>query len=95
MNITIYLPDDLGLRLRQVELNDSVSGICQRALAAAMGEIPEPPKSLRDYFAAAALTGMLANAKIPETWDPPEHREQAAFTAYGFADAMLAEKAKS
>jgi hypothetical protein len=40
--------------------------------------------SLRDYFAAAALTGLLANS---------EHDEgsvQTAYIAYHAADAMLA-----
>lgn len=44
--------------------------------------------SLRDYFAAAALTGMLVNG----TYEPIQH---AAEDAYKTADAMLAERAKN
>lgn len=44
--------------------------------------------SLRDYFAAAALQGMLADHETNPT------PERAASLAYEFADAMLAERAK-
>jgi len=43
----------------------------------------------RDEIAAAALTGMLARADLSS--DKPA----AAATAYGFADAMLAERNKT
>lgn len=42
--------------------------------------------SLRDYFAAAALTGYLARGGNPEN---------CAGWAYNFADAMLAERDKA
>ena len=41
--------------------------------------------SLRDYFAAAALTGMAMTASSSRARD-------VAITAYEFADAMLAER---
>lgn len=44
--------------------------------------------SLRDYFAAKAMQGMLANANI----DKNEVRDRAAIATYSYhyADAMLA-----
>lgn len=45
--------------------------------------------SLRDYFAAKAQAGMLANYNVINT---PEHVAQMA---YAHADAMLAERSKS
>lgn len=50
--------------------------------------IPEWGMSLRDYFAAKAQAGMLANYNVINT---PEHVAQMA---YAHADAMLAERAK-
>lgn len=44
--------------------------------------------SLRDQFAMAALTGMLADPGRDYTF------EKAAGDAYGFADAMLKERAE-
>jgi hypothetical protein len=41
--------------------------------------------TVRDYFAAAALTGLLAN-------DPCDSPEAFATNAYRVADAMLAER---
>lgn len=48
--------------------------------------------SLRDYFAAAALQGMFANP----SWDAQQVSDpkRAAFSAYNYADAMLAEREK-
>lgn len=40
-----------------------------------------PGMSLRDYFAAAALQGILARS--------PETNQMTAEDAYGYADAML------
>ena len=45
--------------------------------------IPEGISSLRDHFAAAALTGMLASGM-------PYSADKAASNAYAIADAMLA-----
>lgn len=42
--------------------------------------------SLRDYFAAKAMQGLLAN---PGDWNAETHAERAAF-AYAQADAMIA-----
>ena len=57
---------------------------------------PESGMTLRDYFAAKAMQGLLANPKLSE-----EIRKQGgAFggwiesSSYGWADAMLKEKAK-
>jgi hypothetical protein len=46
----------------------------------------------REYFAAAAMQGILANP----AWDPNVHRDEkrVAFTARINADALLAELAK-
>lgn len=53
-----------------------------------MGWKPSVPgMSLRDYFAAAALQGILAH-------DSTRNNETAAGRAYGVADAMLAKREK-
>lgn len=44
--------------------------------------------TLRDYFAAKALQGVLAKGKYEM------HPENRAIEAYALADAMLAERAK-
>lgn len=54
--------------------------------------------SLRDYFAAAALTGFFANSstwmpgKVPD--DPQSVADASAMFAYMTADAMLAARQK-
>ena len=45
--------------------------------------------TLRDYFAAAALTQIIADAPAKDAWS------RIAFRAYELADAMLAERAKN
>lgn len=59
--------------------------------------------TLRDYFAAQALAGMLANGFIPNKFNPesdPDHpfaqgrRFDYAASAFEIADAMLAERQK-
>lgn len=52
---------------------------------------PANDMTLRDYFAAAALQGILANPNYPaySTWS------QDAQSAYTAADAMLAERART
>ena len=45
--------------------------------------------TLRDYFAAKALTGLLMRPESDEHGDP-----ELATQAYGLADAMLEESAK-
>lgn len=49
----------------------------------------DPGMTLRDYFAAQALAGMLSNCDESgdNGWSGIE--AHAAATAYGFADAML------
>lgn len=54
---------------------------------------PGPPYlTLRDQFAMAALTGLLANHLAWDTvlWDQPMHA--TAQMAYELADAMLSER---
>lgn len=46
--------------------------------------------SLRDYFAAHALSGILASPHLTVTKPAPE----LAINCYAIADAMLAERAK-
>lgn len=49
--------------------------------------------TLRDYFAAAALTGILARGSTPNTI--PAGRDTRAKTAYAWADAMMAAREKA
>lgn len=54
--------------------------------------------TLRDYFAAAALTGLLSYVSRDD-WEDGKFNKQVAEkqyvgTAYELADAMLAERAK-
>lgn len=62
-----------------------------------------PGMTLRDYFAAQALAGMLANGFIPNKFNPesdPDHpfaqgrRFDYSASAYEIADTMLAERQK-
>lgn len=46
--------------------------------------------SLRDYFAAAALTGLLVNSSVR-----PEASDTYAFDAYLYADSMLAHRQRT
>lgn len=50
----------------------------------------EAPKTLRDEFAMAALTGLLSDLASDE-----RSVGDLAATAFIFADAMMAERAKS
>lgn len=60
--------------------------------------------TIRDYFAAAALQGMLANHKISNTSEDEDKNYikigseidtwAASETAYSYADAMLKERLK-
>jgi hypothetical protein len=56
--------------------------------------VPQQGMSLRDYFAVKALTGILPTSAAPCLRLPPEDCALVAKTAYGIADAMLAERAK-
>lgn len=56
--------------------------------------------TLRDYFAAAALTGLLANQQIAkdavkEGYGPDVTQPWHADTAYAFADAMLKKRSEA
>jgi hypothetical protein len=52
--------------------------------------------SVRDYFAAAALTGLLSTAaeKYIDSYGTVRARERVAEDAYFIADAMLAQREK-
>ena len=50
--------------------------------------------SLRDYFAAQALTGLIARRPTPVD-DKVYSHVSLAKTAYGLADAMLLERGRS
>ncbi len=49
-----------------------------------------PGMTLRDYFAATAINGLLSSADPNDEWDEPK----MAKWAYRMADAMLKERAK-
>ena len=53
--------------------------------------VNEPECTLRDQFAMAALTGLVASF---HSLDMDNYKEKAAVTAYEYADAMLAEREK-
>lgn len=60
---------------------------------------PVSPYTLRDFFAAAALTGICANPDISDTGaklgnNPLDMRRAYVVSAYETADAMLAERKK-
>jgi hypothetical protein len=67
-----------------------------------MGDIIHPSEqgwgggmSLRDYFAAQALTAMLGSgSSIKRNGNPITGESEFAAAAYVFADAMLAERSK-
>ena len=69
-------------------------------LAQTVGEAGDSavlPVSLRDYFAGLALGGWVASLDGDsgldlEDWE--QHRQAVAEAAYGYADAMLAERSK-
>jgi hypothetical protein len=52
------------------------------------GGVAQNDITVRDYFAAAALTGMCANHVMEGEW------QSYALGAYAAADAMLKERAK-
>jgi hypothetical protein len=62
----------------------------------------QPWMSLRDYFAAAALTGMYLSEEVArwnirqsgDPWQPRTTDTEFARAAYQQADAMLAERAR-
>lgn len=70
-------------------------------------QLADPPFDLRDYFAAAALQGFVANTSMLEYLD--RHHDSALSAAeaktvrlnivghlcYSYADAMLAARAKA
>jgi hypothetical protein len=64
------------------------------------GEIGHAGMTLRDYFAAKALTGLLADIKNVQRFDEISQKEMIephalmATACYSMADAMLAERLK-
>lgn len=53
--------------------------------------------SIRDYFAAKALNGIIASGNLKQAQTLAaqiEQIEQVAMAAYSYADAMLLERAK-
>lgn len=52
--------------------------------------------TLRDYFAAKAMQGMLCNGFIPNIaqMSPTQHNFDYVTAAYRLADAMISERAK-
>ncbi len=54
------------------------------------GMTGQPGMTLRDYFAAAALTGLCSGQKTQESASLRSTQESTAVLAYIFADAMLA-----
>ena len=57
-------------------------------IAGSIGDLYQPGMLLRDYFAAAALQGMLAD----KSRSYPHH--EYASDAYSIADAMITERTK-
>jgi hypothetical protein len=54
-----------------------------------------PGMTLRDYFAAKAMQGLLAHPRCNDVGrEEPETTEYVAEEAYAVADAMLAERDK-
>lgn len=54
----------------------------------------ESGMTLRDYFAAAALQGLLANNDEPELPEDVHMHDYVAANAYEYADSMLKEREK-
>ena len=67
-----------------VEINDGGQAFPFRDADGEGGFMTFPGMTLRDYFAAAAMQGMLASP------DGDRHIERYAASAYQIADAMLA-----
>lgn len=61
-----------------------------------MGEVIEHGMSLRDYFAAAALTGILSNPAFKENIGDTDiaRKDDISAGAFLMADAMLIEREK-
>ncbi len=55
-------------------------------------ESPMNPVGLRDYFAAAALTGIIASYTASDQTFQLPGDEEAAEWAYDYADAMLEQR---
>lgn len=80
--------DDGGAAFPLMPPQDTAAGI-------AVGyPYPEPGMTLRDYFAAAAMQGMLAHPECDYTPMTAKAQEQAAADAFGLADEMLKARAK-
>ena len=56
--------------------------------------MPEDDMKLRDWFAGEALSAMLSNDDSPDFKTIEEHQVHYAKLAYGYADAMMAQRDK-
>jgi hypothetical protein len=91
MSYTFTGPKKLGLGLYRIAYYcDPVDPVATK-LSTSSPAFPTPPgiqhndgMTLRDYFAAAALQGMLANPNIYDICD-----EAAVLESFEIADAML------
>jgi hypothetical protein len=74
-----------------MDRNKSSDGAFPLPGGAGIGQIyAEHGMTLRDYFAAAALTGILNNGVV--SINSPENQGLDVLAAYQYADAMLAER---
>ncbi len=66
------------------------------ACSASQGNLPQSGMTLRDYFAAQAMTGLLFAAQSAG-WSAPNkyQNEMLAKNSYATADAMLEERSKT
>lgn len=55
-----------------------------------MGEVAQEGQTLRDYFAAKAMQAFICSPNATQDWI----KEYCSSSAYGMADAMLAEREK-
>ena len=67
-----------------------MSDKCDERAFPVNGEDISSGMTLRDYFAAKAMQGILASNDIPSAWTP----ERTAYECYDMANAMLAERSK-
>ena len=63
---------------------------CKCGAMVKFDSVTHPGLSLRDYFAAAALTGFIANNRATEEW----MNKFVVASAYHIADSMLAQRDK-
>lgn len=82
------------LRVRNVEKEVQEEGMAEIPCVNCDAVIEVPTPSLRDHFAMAALTGLIA-AEFGSQNDPSDVlRKAIAAVCYSLADAMIAERDK-